>query len=331
MKHQITVVVTRKLEQVLIDRISAVDPRIKVVDASQLFNAEQNADFSSKSQFDAILERAEIIYGPWPPNDLILRAPRLKWYQSMLAGLDKPSFIQLIQSTVTVTNARGTHSFQVGELVFEMMLMFVKGAPFCFQLKQERRWEQYIAASLCNKTVGIVGLGSIGREVARLARAFRMKVVAIRRSVKVLKKARNVDSLLPPQQLLELCSESDFVILTVPAIPETDRLIGIKELRAMKPTAYLINVARGKVVDENALIQALEKGWIAGAGLDTFTVEPLPSDNRLWEFSNVIFTPHIGGKTEQYMVLVTELFCKNLKRYIEDKRLINVIDKKKGY
>lgn len=179
--------------------------------------------------------------------------------------------------------------------------------------------------------MGIVGLGSIGREVARLAKAFGMRVIATRRSAKLISRARYVDILLPREHQIELLSDSDFVVLTLPLTPETRRLIGEKELRAMKSTAYLINVARGGIVDEEALIHALNARWIAGAGLDVFATEPLPADSRLWELPNVIFTPHIGGATEDYVLRATKVFHENLRRYLNGKKLLNVVDKKKGY
>jgi len=176
-----------------------------------------------------------------------------------------------------------------------------------------------------------VGLGHIGREVARLAKAFGMEVMATRRSAKPGARARYVDKLLTPEQLPQLLSNSDFLVLSLPATPGTRKLIGEKELRTMKPTAYLINVARGAVIDEEALIRALKGNWIAGAGLDVFSAEPLPSDSKLWELPNLIFSPHISGNLDNYYKLSTELFCENLRRYVNGKRLFNVVDRKKGY
>jgi phosphoglycerate dehydrogenase-like enzyme len=158
-----------------------------------------------------------------------------------------------------------------------------------------------------------------------------MRVVATRRSAKRVARAKHVDILLPTEQLPWLLSESDFVVLSLPFTSETNRLIGEKELRTMKPTAYLINIARGNIVDEEALIRALDEHWIAGAGLDVFATEPLPAGSRLWEFPNVIFSPHIAGGMEDYNIRATELFCDNLRRYLSRENLFNMIDKKKGY
>jgi phosphoglycerate dehydrogenase-like enzyme len=179
--------------------------------------------------------------------------------------------------------------------------------------------------------VGIVGLGSIGKDVARLAKAFDMRVVALRKSAKRVTRSRYVDLMLPSKQLPVLLTQSDFVVLTLPLTPETKNLIGERELRTMKSTAYLINVARGGIVDEDILIRALSENWIAGAGLDTFVTEPLPPDSRLWDLTNVILSPHIAGSVPNIDVTVTKLFCENLRRYLNGKKLLNVVDKKKGY
>jgi len=329
---QLNVLITRRIEEECLRQITGVSPEIKLLDASDLARAERRRDSPPSSEkLDAMLAQTEVVFGFDPPRNVVARAPELKWIQIMLAGVDRFLTDDIIQSPVVVTNARGIHGTQISELVIEMMLMFAKQAPSCFQMKQEKEWRPFIPAILHSKTVGIVGLGSIGKEVARLAKAFRMRVVANRYSVKRVTRARNVDVLMPRSQLPELLAESDFVVLSLPATPETNKLIGEKELRSMKSTAYLINIARGSVVDEDALIRALDENWIAGAGLDTFAAEPLPRESRLWELPNVIFSPHVAGRLETYDELVTELFCKNLRRYLDGKKLLNLVDKKKGY
>jgi phosphoglycerate dehydrogenase-like enzyme len=184
---------------------------------------------------------------------------------------------------------------------------------------------------LRGKTVGIIGLGHIGREVARLSKAFGMNVIATRRSATRTSRARYVDRLLPSKQMPSLLEESDFVVISVPHTPETHHLIGEKELGMMKPAAYIINIARGGIIDEEALIRALDEKRIAGAGLDVTEREPLPADSRLWDFDNVILSPHVSGGQENYVARATELFCDNLRRYLAGKKLRNVIDRKRGY
>lgn len=158
-----------------------------------------------------------------------------------------------------------------------------------------------------------------------------MKVVATRRSAKIIGSARWVDKLLPAKRLPSLLAESDFVIVSVPLTKETFQLIGEKELKAMKPTAYIINIARGNIIDEKALIHALEEKQIAGAGLDVTAKEPLPAESPLWDMENVILSPHVSGGMEEYVAHATDLFCENLKRYLTSRKLRNIIDRKLGY
>jgi D-2-hydroxyacid dehydrogenase (NADP+) len=327
----VSVVVTSGIGPELLRQIVSVSPKIKVTDASDLFRGELKGDAAAKAKLDALLAKAEVIYGLRLPQGVLARAPRLKWVQVMSAGVDRFLDIDMIESPVTLTNVSGIHAIPISEFVVGLMLMFVKQAPFCFQLKSEKKWERYTPEALNSKTVGIIGLGNIGREVARLAKAFGMRVLATRRSARRVGHARYVDIILPPEQLPRLLAESDFVVLALPFTPETSNLIGSKELRKMKPTAYLINIARGGIVDESALVRALQESWIAGAGLDVFATEPLPLGSRLWALPNVIFSPHIAGGMGDYTVRATEIFTENLKRYLAGKRLLNVVDKKRGY
>lgn len=312
-------------------RIALAGPGINVTDASELAIAEFRGDSTAKEKLDAMLAEAEVIYGLILPQNLLARAPRLKWVQTMSAGVDRFARMDIWQSPVIITGVSGIHATPIGEFVLEFMLMFAKGAPLCFQMKQKHEWKRFMPSVLRGKTVGIVGLGNIGREVARLSKAFGMRVIANRRSATQLKRARYVDKLLPAEQLNQLLSESDYVVVATPLTPETRGLIGEKELRSMKPSAYIINIARGGIVDEEALIRALEEKRIAGAGLDVVATEPLPPESPLWDFDNVILSPHVAGGMEDYMERATEVFCENLKRYLNGKKLLNVIDRKRGY
>ena len=312
-------------------QISLVSPQISVSDASALAAAEFRGDSSEKEKFDTLLAKADVIYGLIPPKDLLTRAPRLKWIQMMSAGVDRLRDTEIWRSRITLTNASGIHATPIGEFILQFMLMFAKGAPQCFQMKQKREWQRYPSTVLYGKTLGIIGLGHIGREAARLAKAFGMRVIATRRSTKKAGTARYVDRLLPASEMAALLKESDYVAICTPFTAETKHLIGGKELKMMKPTAYIINIARGGIIDEAALIKALDEKWIAGAGLDVTEREPLPAESRLWDFPNVILSPHVSGGQEDYMTRATELFCDNLRRYLAGKKLRNVIDRKKGY
>jgi len=307
-----------------------VSPKVNFTDASDIAQAERNGDATAKSRLDALLAEAEVIFGRILEN-ITARAPKLKWVQTVTAGVDRWQNNSIMKSSVILTSVSGIHATPISEFVLGLMLMIVKRAPQYFELKQIKQWQRLTPSVLRGKTVGVVGLGSIGREVARLAKAFHMRVLATRRSVKKTGRARYVDTMFPPEQLAQLLAESDFVVIAVPLTRETRKLIGEKELRAMKSTAYLINIARGGIVDEEALIRALEEHWIAGAGLDVFATEPLPATSRLWELPNVIFSPHISGGHEDYLRHATEVFVDNLRRYVNGQKLRNVVDKKKGY
>ncbi len=329
--NMLNIVITHPLEEEYLQQIKRVNPDIKIMDASPFYYSESHENTAFKIKLDAMLAQADVICGFWPSKDIISRSPHVKWIHSLLAGVDRPEWADAMLSPILITNSRGIHGTQVSELVFELMLMLAKRAPFCFKMQQEKKWAPFLPQLLHEKTLGIVGLGNIGKEIARLAKLFGMSVIASDTYVKRVTSTRNVDMLMPSDHLLELLSDSDFVVLALPLTPETKKLIGERELRSMKATAYLINIARGSVVDEDTLIRALEEHWIAGAGLDTVTTEPLSPQSKLWELPNVIITPHIGGRREDYNKLAIPLFCENLSRYINGKKLRNIVDKKKGY
>jgi phosphoglycerate dehydrogenase-like enzyme len=328
----IRVVVTTPLDEQILRKIRGIDGRIRVDQVSPWILAERKGDLSHKGDMDLILGQAEVLYG-WIhhfPKQLLERTPRLKWIQTMSAGIDlMPEAIR--NSRIRIVNASGLHGTPMGEMVLEMMLMFAKDAPACFRMKQARQWKRFRPALLKGQTVGILGLGAVGGEIARLCKAFGMTVIGIRRSGQPEQPVPHVDRVFPREQLLKLLAESDYVVLALPLTKETRNLIGEKELGSMKPTAFLINLARGAVVDEGALIRALEEKWIAGAGLDVFVMEPLPPESRFYDLSNVIFSPHISGELPDYESCATEIFRENLRRYLSGEPFLHEIDQEKGY
>ena len=309
--------------------ITAISPNAKLQDITEWVNAGRKGDFTFKEQLDARLAEAEVVFGSVVPRDITARSPKLKWIQTMNAGVDTVLDTDIMQSRVMLTNAGGIHGIPMREFVLHFMLMFTKQALLCFQLQQEKRWQTFIPEMLHSKTCGILGLGKIGGEVARLSKAIGMRVIAL--DIRRMARAKYVDVMLPPERLRELLSESDFVVIALPLTPETAGFIGEAELHAMKPTAYLINIARGKIVDEEALIRALKEHWIAGAGLDALATEPLPVDSKLWELPNIILSPHVAGVSPNYNVTVTKLFCENLRHYLNGEKLFNVVNKKKRF
>ena len=328
----IEVVLTTPLDEQSVQKIASSGKGISINQVSPLIVAERRGNDSEKERLDLLLREAEVLYGYIHhfPRDLSKRVSRLKWIQSMTAGIDRlPD--DIMKSPVRVTNTSGIHGTSIGEVVLEMMLMFIKDAPACFQMKQNRQWKRYKQRLLRDQTAGIIGLWKIWKEIARLCKAFEMTVTGIRRSGGPECLPPEVDHVYPREALPELLSTSDFVILALPLTKETRGMIGEKELRHMKRGAYLINVARGAVVDEGALIRALEEQWIAGAGLDVFLKEPLPPESRFYDLPNVIFSPHISGDMPDYEGRATDIFCENLRRYLAGEPFLHEVDKEKGY
>jgi phosphoglycerate dehydrogenase-like enzyme len=217
------------------------------------------------------------------------------------------------------------------------MLMFNRTWPEMVRLQERHiwplsaNWYKLGGRELGEQTIGIIGLGHIGRRVAQLAAAFGMRVLATRRSTRSGDTDPDVDRLYPLSQLHELLHQCDYVVLAVPLTPETELLIGEAELRAMQPHTYLVNIARGRIIDEQALIRALREGWIGGAGLDVAAEEPLPADSPLYSMPNVILTPHISGVSVHYEQRLAALFADNLQRYRSGQTLRNLYNPARGY
>jgi D-2-hydroxyacid dehydrogenase (NADP+) len=333
-QQKVNIVYTRPVENFgpldphLVTLIESVSPRIRVCDIAELVCAEGKGDLVAHRKVNKILAEADILFGFPPPADLLHRSPGLTWIQDPLVGVEMFLNPEFVASRVILTNARGIHD-QVAELALMFALMLAKQSPVSTQRQYDRKWKRFTPGVLHSQTMGILGLGNIGMKIARLAKAFHMRVIAT--EIRPIKKPSYVDEILPAADLPRLLERSDFVVIAIPLTPETSNLIGLKEFQTMKPSACLINVARGGIIDEPNLVQALKEGWIAGAGLDVFVMEPLPTQSQLWGFPNVIITPHCAGLREDYDLLVTKLFCKNLWRFLKGKELLNIVDKIKGY
>ncbi|MDO8533003.1 MAG: D-2-hydroxyacid dehydrogenase [Dehalococcoidia bacterium] len=323
------------LEARHVQQIQAISPWVRATEASQLFARAARGDTEAARALDPVLLDAEVLFTRFVPRDLLRRAPNLRWVHVGTAGVDialKESHV--LGSGVTVTCSIGMHAVPVSEFILSGVLALNKRVPAFWAEKEKRVWRRAEREMpvVQGATMGIVGYGQIGRATARLAKAFRMRVVATKRSCTApMRDADGADLLLPPSHLRELLAESDYVVICAPLTPETERLIGEAELRAMKPTACLVNIARGRVVDEAALVRALREGRIAGAVLDVFEDEPLPADSPLWDMPNVIFSPHIAGGSERNPDRATDLFCRNLANYLSGQPLVNVVDPARGY
>ncbi|MDO8673787.1 MAG: NAD(P)-dependent oxidoreductase, partial [Dehalococcoidia bacterium] len=292
---------------------------------------------SQQLERDALLTSVDVACLGFPfPNPLMSRAPKLKWVHQLPAGVSNLRYGDIWGSSVPVTSSRGyRNSTAHAEWVLAAMMMFAKDLPRTFTDKQTGIFDKvlYRPRSLAGKTVGIIGLGGIGREVARLAKALGMRAIGIRRSVAGrLADAEGVDELLPPSDLGQLLAESDFVVIAAQSTPETNGMIDGPALRSMKPTGYLVNVARGEIVDEPALIEALNQGTIAGAALDVREGEfERPPSKEFLCAPNLVYAPHISGITDLPTNNGIELFCQNLERFLAGEDLVNRVDWERGY
>jgi len=299
--------------------------------------AEDESEEEARERLKPILRETEVLLSnPIVPDDIVERAPALKWLQLTSAGVDRLLNAPVVQSHVSVTTASGIHAVPISEYVIGAMLAFAKGLPRAFRAQQERAWRPFWPDELEAKTVGVLGMGAIGVRVVELSKALGMRVLAMRRSVErrmTGEEAGNVavDEMLPPSELTYLLGESDYVVVALPLTPESRELIGEAELRAMKSSAVIVNIGRGAIIDEQALVRALKEGWIAGAALDVFQQEPLSGESELWGLDSVIVTPHISGGTPRYMERAVALFCDNLRRYLTSEPLWNVVDPARGY
>lgn len=273
-------------------------------------------------------EAEVILAGHWS-EELWKGAPRLRWVQSWGAGIERFLTPDFIASPILLTNAQGLYATPIAEHVLAFLLHFSRGFNHLLRHQRAHRWQHAEVRELKDSTLGIVGLGGIGSEVARLAKGFGMRVIAIRRRPD--RPCPWVEEVRGPRELPWLLGESDFLALCAALTPQTRHLLGAQELRAMKPSAYLVNIGRGGLIDEEALVVALREGWIAGAGLDVFSVEPLPADSPLWDLPNALITPHTSGNSPRSHNRVMELFCENLRRYLAGEALLNLVDKEAGY
>lgn len=274
------------------------------------------------------LADAEIFFGFHTP-EVFRDAKQLKWIQSVAAGMERLLEPELVARGLLITNASGVHGPAVAEMAWALTLAVAQGLPLYFRQQHDHVWKHGPVTDLDGATAGIIGLGGIGRRYARVAAAFGMRVLAVDRHEPG--KPAEVESLWGLDRLDDLLKQSDVVLVSCPYTPETKNLIDAERLAKMKPTAILVNIARGGIVDEAALIEALREGRLAGAGLDVCATEPLPADSPLWDTPNLVLTPHCAGLSTHRRQKLTEFFCENLRRYQVGEPLLNVIDQQKGY
>ncbi len=273
----------------------------------------------------------EILLGHFRP-EVCAAAPELRWVQSFSAGMNNFLFPEIVESDVTVTNMAGIYAPQGGEHAWALLLALTRGIHQSVRSQAEHRWgNSGPRIELAGGTLGIVGLGGFGIETAQRAQGYNMEIIAL--DPMRTDKPDYIAELKPAgrEDLHDLLRRSDAVVIACPRTPETYHLIGRDEFAQMKDTAYLVNVTRGGIIDEPALIEALESGQIAGAGLDVCEEEPLPPDNPLWDAPNLIITPHSAGGSQQRPRKTFEFFCANLERYLKGEELLNIVDKGRGF
>lgn len=286
---------------------------------------------ATPKEAEAQLAGAEVLVSWWSNfNPALVSHPDLRWIHTLTAGIDGFLLPRVLEGDVLLSNSRGIHGIPMAEHVFAMMLSFSRRLRDYSLQQQHSVWEKGPSpGELYGKTLGIVGLGSIGSELARRASAFGMRVVAVKKNPG--HPPEGVTRVMGLGGLDMLLKESDFVALILPLTPETHGLIGQRELALMKSDAVLINVARGEVVEETALVQALQEGSIAGAALDVFEQEPLDQDSPLWALPNCLVTPHVAAASPMYLNRALDLFCRNLEAYRQGRPLPTQVDPGRGY
>jgi len=288
----------------------------------------------SDGNLDGDATDAEIYFNyfllkPSTLHKVLAAAPALRWHHAPHAGVNHVLTPTYLERDIILTNGAGVFAIPIAEFVMTFMLSHAKQLRDLYSLQAGHQWKRgFQIQELLDATLLIIGAGGIGQEIATRAKAFGMRVFGSRRHPEPLP---NFDRVVGADEWQSLLGEADYVVIATPLTPETKGMIDADALRLMLPHAYLINIARGAVVDESALLTALREGWIAGAGLDTFITEPLPPESPFWSLPNVFITPHCSGHAPKVKQRTLLLFFDNLARYREGKPLRNVVDKKAGY
>ena len=309
-----------EVDQAVLDEVRSLVPDLRLIVTSD------------RAEIERLLGEVEVAAGHLP-SDLLVRAPQLRWYQQWGAGADwLLRYPEAAERDFILTSASGVHAVPISEHIVGLLLMFARALHEAVRTQDRHEWARPPAASifeLAEKTMLLVGVGAIGERTALLASALGMRVEGIRHDPSRV--AEGVAAMYGVDQLRERLPQADVVVLTIPLSPATRGMIGAEELRAMRPSAYLINIGRGGTVDEAALVEALQEERIAGAGLDVFAEEPLPRTSPLWTMQNVVITAHYAGSTPRYNERAMAIFLDNLRRYRAGTPLSNVVDKHEGY
>jgi phosphoglycerate dehydrogenase-like enzyme len=293
---------------------------------------------SVQAELEVLAAKAEVILWSSTAASINLReiwrqSKAVKWLHSLSAGIDKLLFPELINSAVVITNARGVYKRSLAEFALLGVLFHLKQTRRMIESQRTARWDSFGVHLAEGRTLGIVGYGEIGRECAKLAKAFGLRTHALRRSIEKSMDDPYIDRMFKPDDLHAMLKASDVVVCAAPLTRETHHMISSAEFAVMKPTAILVNIGRGPVVDESALVTALREGSIGAAALDVFEHEPLSAESPLWSMSNVLISPHCADRTidPDWMDLSSQLFMENFHRYAKGEQLVNIVDKAAGY
>ena len=280
------------------------------------------------TQVDPYIADTDILFCFSPPmaDHVVRDAPKLKWIQALGTGVDNIVDLPSLGKEVIVTNVRGIHGAPVSEATIAFMLSLARDMPRSVHAQDRCAWERWPSQLLAGKTVGILGVGLIAEYLAPICKAFGMTVIGISGTVR---ETPGFDRMVRRDDLVAVAPELDFLVALIPMSAETKNIVGEKVFKAMKPSAYLVNIARGGVVDEDALIKALEAGEIAGAGLDVFSQEPLPPDSPLWKTKGITIFPHLGGYSQGYEDRAMPTLAGNMAKFLAGdlKSMINIVRK----
>jgi phosphoglycerate dehydrogenase-like enzyme len=274
------------------------------------------------------LARAEALMAYTVPPGLLSAMPKLRWVQAMTAGVEGWLALPDLPRAVTLTCARGTHREAMPENIIGALLFVAKPYAQALENQKQRKWVQKPAQPLTGRTLGILGLGAIGQDVARIAAALGLRVIGTRRRPQAM---AGVAEVLPPERTPEVLAQSDFVLLLLPSTPQTDNIIDAERLALMKPSAWLLNFGRGQLIVDDDLVAAAKAKQIAGAVLDVYRQEPLPAEHPFWGTEGIIVLPHIGGPHPERDKFVARLLVDNLARFLDGKPLREVVDREAGY
>jgi len=279
---------------------------------------------TQEAEVGKFIEETDVLLTIRISDDLLKKASKLKWIHALTTGVDYIVNLPSLRKEVVLTSTRGIHGPQVSEMTFLLMLALNRNFPEVVRNQDKGKWERWPAKLLWKKKVGILGVGVIGEEIARKCKAFGMEVFGI----DIIKRKLDcVDAFYGPEDMVKVAKEIDYLVIVAPNTPETEKIVDSKVLSAMKPTAFLLNLGRGELVDEEALIRVLKSGKIAGAGLDTYLQEPLPQGHPFWGMKNVIVSPHVAGMSDIYVEQALTIFEENLRRFIKGEKgnLLNVV------